>query len=199
MIPISTINPAIPIPVALALKTLARRSVDGTVQTACKHAAGNTADSSAVDDTNTEENFTTNVTIPSTFFRVGSLVKIIASGVYSTTGTPTLLFRVKFGSTNLVVFTAQTGVNNASNLAWNLEAHLVVRSLGSSGTLMAFGTLRITTASGQDRVETIVNTSATTVDMTAVQTAQVSLQWSAADTSNTSTLKNLLVFLTDYA
>src|SRR3990167_8503619 len=198
MIPISTINPAIPIPVAVALKALARRSVDGSVQTACKHVAGNTADSSAVDDTNTEENFTTNVTIPSTFFRVGSMIKIIASGVYSTTGTPTLVFKFILNATTILTFSARTGINNASNASWSLESHILIRTLGSSGTVMAFGTARVNTAAGVDTVETVTNNATTTVSTLINQTAQISLTWSAASASNTATLKNLIVFLSDY-
>lgn|SRR3990167_3028960 len=198
MIPISTINPAIPIPVAVALKALARRSVDGSVQTACKHVAGNTADSSAVDDTNTEENFTTNVTIPSTFFRVGSLIKIIASGVYSTTGTPTLVFKFILNATTILTFSARTCINNASNQSWEIETYFIVRTLGSSGTVMGWGTSKIATSAGISTVESVVNNASVSISTLSNQIARISLTWSAASASNTATCKNFLLFLSDY-
>ena len=98
----------------------------------------------------------------------------------------------------MVLFTAKTGINNASNQSWRIEAALICRTTGATGTVMALGTLFINTAAGVDTVETVVNNAATTVDTTVVQSLQVSLDWSANSASNTATMKNFLVELSDY-
>lgn len=179
-------------------KEFGRRAVDGTIDKSIKHILANTADSSAIADTLSETNFSLNASLSTTQYYPGRIFKLSASGVYSTTGTPTLTFRVKIGSTNIVVFTAKTGINNASNQSWKIEATIVTRSTGATGTVMGYGTLFINTASGTDTVETVVNNAATTVNTTTVQNLQVSLTWSAASTSNTATMKNFVVMLTDY-
>ena len=122
------------------VKEMARRSTDATIDKIVKHVLANSADSTAIANTTTETNFSLNTSVSTVIWRVGGIIRLTASGVYSTTGTPTLTFRVKLGSTNLVVFTAKTGINNASNASWRLEAEIVCRSIGSSGTVMASGT-----------------------------------------------------------
>lgn len=190
------VDPAI----SRAIKEIARRSVDGAVENyrALKHRLANTADSSPIANTASETNFDVNRSLSTIQMQPGRIFKLRAYGVYSTTGTPTLQFRVKVGSTNLVVFTAKTGINNASNQSWMLEAEIVVRSLGASGTVMTAGRISINTSSGVDTVETVVNNAAISMDTTAVQTLQVSLQWSAASSSNTATLKTLSLEVSDF-
>lgn len=184
---------------AMSLLRLASKATDGSVDRVLKHKAINTADSNAVDDTSSEENFSLNQTITSNMFKVGNTLKVVASGVFTSSGGPTLQFRVKFGSTNLVVFTAQTGQTGVSDVPFIITAYIPIRSLGTSGTVMPFGELNIKTAAGTGTVEPIVSVSAVTVDTTVAQTLQVSLQWSVAAAGNTATLKSLLVFCTDYA
>lgn len=198
MINIGTLDPGIGDDIANVIKTLSRKSVDGTLDKVLKHVLGNTADSSAISNTNSETNFSLNSTLSISQFFPGRIFKLSACGVYSTTGTPTLTFRVKFGSTNLVVFGAKTGISAASNQSWRIESSIVCRTTGASGTVMAYGSLFINTSANTDTVETVVNNSATTVDTTANQTLQVSLTWSAASTSNTATMKNFVVYLSDY-
>lgn len=199
MIPIGQIGlKELPISVANILNTIANKSVDGSVDKVLKHKLANTADSTALASSAAEQNFSTNYTLSISMMFPGRIFKIIATGVYSTTGTPTLLFRVKFGTTNLVIFTARTGINNASNQSWMIEALIAVRSTGASGSVMASGKASINTSAGIDTVESVVNNAATTVDTTANQTLQISAQWSAASASNTTTLKNMIVLLSDY-
>ena len=182
-----------------SLRELARRSVDGSIDgyRVLKHSMGNTADSSAIASTASETNFSLNKTLSTSQFFPGRIFKLSASGVYSTTGTPTLVFKVKFGTTALITFTAKTGINNASNQSWRVDAVIIVRTTGATGTVLPYGTLFINTASGVDTVETVVN-SAVTVDTTANQTLQVSLTWGASSSSNTATMKAFLSEVSDY-
>ena len=180
------------------LKEIMRRGTDGTIDKVVKHILANTADSAAIASTTDETNFSLNASLSTTQYYPGRIFKLSASGVYSTTGTPTLTFRVRIGSTSMVLFTAKTGTNNASNQSWRIEATLICRTTGATGTVMALGTLFINTAAGVDTVETVVNNAATTVDTTVVQSLQVSLDWSANSASNTATMKDFLVELSDY-
>lgn len=200
MISIGAIEENSSISLVRAIRSIAFRATDGSHegQRVMRHLLANTADSSAISNTASETNFSVNEVLGSPIFQPGRIIRVIASGVYSTTGTPTLIFKVKFGSTALVTFTAKTGINNASNQSWRLEATIVCRSTGASGTVMAFGTVYVNTAAGVDTVETVVNNSATTVDTTDAQTLQVSLTWSAMSSSNTATLKNFLAMLSDF-
>lgn len=190
------INPSI----AKVFTDIGRRFVDGTLssQRVMRHLIANVADSSAISNTVDLTNFSTNYTISNPLFQVGRLLIVTANGVYSTTGTPTLLLRVRFGTTNLISFAAKTGINNASNQAWGIKSYIVTRTLGSSGTVMASGTLFFQDAANRDTIETVVNNSATTIDTTVSQTLQISATWSAASVSNTATLKNFIVELSDY-
>ena len=180
------------------IKEIMRRGTDGTSDRVLKHILANTADSSAIHTTASETNFSLTQTVSTTQYYPGRIFKVSASGVYSTTGTPTLLFKVKIGSTTIVTFTARTGINNASNQSWRVEATIVCRTTGSSGTVMGYGTVYINTATGVDTVETVVNNAATTVNTTTAQALQVSLTWSASSSSNTATMTNFLVMLSDY-
>ena len=188
----------IPLPIANILAKIDRTYVNGSIDKVVKHKLANTSDSSAIASTASETNFDITYTLSTVMMQPGRIFKIVANGVYSTTGTPTLLFKVKWGSTDLVTFTARTGINNASNQSWQVEAWIVVRSIGASGTVMASGKAFVNTAAGQDTVETVVNNAATTIDTTTAQTCQVSLTWSASSSSNTATLKNFVLLESDY-
>src|SRR3990167_6884137 len=177
------------------LDILKLKAVDGSINPILSHFVVNVADSSAVSNTASLNNFSVNKTISRSIFVIGKMIKLCASGIYSTTGTPTLTFNVRFGTTNLVSFAAKTGINNASNQSWMIEAWIITRTTGSSGTVQCHGRLSINTASGTDTVETVNTASAVTVDTTVNNILQVSLTWSAASTSNTATLKNFIVEL----
>ena len=186
--------------IAKVFTAIDRRMVDGTLpdQRVLRHLIANIADSSAIANTTDLTNFSTNYILSSPLFQVGRIFLIDVNGVYSTTGTPTLLLRIRLGTTNIVSFAAKTGINNASNQAWRIKACLVTRTLGSSGSVMGSGTLFFQDAANRDTIETVVNNAATTVATTSSQTLQISATWSAASSSNTTTLKSFLVGLSDY-
>lgn len=187
-----------PVQISRVIDNISRRAVDGTVDETAKYKLANTSDSSAISDTASETNFSTTRTLSSSLWKVGGIFRLTASGVYSTTGTPTLTFRVKLGSTNVVVFTAKTGINNASNQSWLIEADIVCRTTGSSGTIMGYGRIHINTSAGVDTSEVVINSSTTSINTTANQILQISLTWSAASTSNTATMKNYILGLLNY-
>lgn len=186
---------------ARQIRELARKAVDGDVPgtKVIRHFLANTTDSAAIASTASATNFNKSVTLSKSLYEVGRVFNIKANGVYSSTGTPTLIFAILLGSTTLVTFAAKTAINNASNQSWAIDGDLVVRSLGATGTLMCSGVLRVNTSAGVDTVETKVNAAATTANLNTAQALQINLTWSASDAANTATLKSLIVSLSDYA
>lgn len=158
----------------------------------------NTADSSAIASSASENNFSVNRVIVPPMWKAGGILRVRIGGVYSTTGTPTLTLRLKLGSTNILVFGAKAGINNASNQSWLVLADIICRTLGSSGTVMAQGSVFFNDAANRDTLETVVNSSTTTISTLANQTLQLSAQWSASSSSNTTTLKNFVLEVINY-
>lgn len=142
----------------------------------------NSADSTAIASTNSETNFSLSYAIPAGLLNAaGAAIRVRASGRLSSTGTPTLTLRIKAGSVTLFDLGAQS-VGAVSNQPWHIDAVVVCRATGASGTLF-------TVAQEQrvgGRTGTTIGTSAT-VDLTAAQTLQISAQWSVNNASNTIT------------
>ena len=178
-----------------AINQLSIRSVDGTIDKVLKHKLVNTSDSSAIASTNSETAYSTTATLSKTLFKPGRIFRLTASGILSTTGTPTIRFRVRIGTTNIVVFTAQTCPNNSSNQPFLIQAEISVKTIGTSGTVAGEGRLFFgsTTAT-----ELVVNATDTTVDTTPEQTLNVTAQWSVADAANTTKIRNFIAELSDY-
>jgi hypothetical protein len=106
-----------------------------------------TASGTAIASSTTETILFPNVTIPANFMQDGRSLRLTAMGSYGTTGTPTLIFAVRWGGVSGTVITKSGAVvtfsgagSGASSLAmWQLEVWLTVRSNGSSGTIMGNG------------------------------------------------------------
>lgn len=118
-------------------------------------------------------------TLPAFFYKANSVLRVKARGYVSNTGTPTLTLKVKHGSTVLASTGAITTASGLSSTGWALDVTIVCRTTGASGTLMAQGEARIGST-----FYPMVNTSATTVDLTASQAIDITGQWGTANPSN---------------
>lgn len=67
-------------------------------------------------------------TIPVNYLKSGTVIRTEAWGTFSTTGTPTLVFGVYFGTTVLGVNVALTTASGAATLPWHLRTVSQVRS-----------------------------------------------------------------------
>jgi hypothetical protein len=153
------------------------------------------ADGTAIANTTTETIIFPNVTIPAEFMHNHRRLHLRASGKLSTTGTPTITFRLVWGGTSgtdIGVADALTMVTGLSNVIWTIDATIQCRSDGATGTVIVFGNVRVHTAAGTI-VEQIFSVAghdapaAVTVDVFAAADLALSAQWSAADPSNTLT------------
>ena len=139
-----------------------------------------TAASSAVTNTTTETNFDTNFTIPANTLKAGDVLRVRAQAIATATNsTDTLNLKLKLGSTAVL---ATGAVDVANNDVGYIEADVVIRTIGASGTLVATGV----TALGVEGTVTAKpgKLASTTIDTTAATACAISATWSVASASN---------------
>jgi len=149
----------------------------------------NVAASTAVTNTTDETAFDKTVTVESDTLDVGRVLKIRVQGIATATNsTDTLNVKLYLGSTEI----AATGaVDVANNDIFTIDAHVVCRTSGSSGTYVVTGDMSIG-ASGTVTRKALYKAS-TSVDTTADITVSVKATWSAASASDSCRLDVLMV------
>lgn len=169
----------------------------------CEALAWATADGTAIADTTTEAIIFPNITIPANYMQDGRVVRLVAYGRHSTTGTPTLTFKVRWGGVGGTVICQSGAITCGSAVSaamWKMEALLQVRSNGSTGTVFAVGEV-VLAEDAANSVGSATNASAVglmgsagvatpaavTVDWTADTALSVTADWSAQSASNTLT------------
>lgn len=162
-----------------------------------------TADGTAIANTTTETIIFPNVTIPANYLQDGRVLRLTAYGRHSTTGTPTLVFAVRWGGVSGTIVCQSGAVTCGSGVSaamWRLEAIIQVRSNGSSGSVFAVGQVSLgedaapsvgsaTNAPGISLMGSagVATPAAVTVDLTADTALSVTADWSASSASNTLT------------
>ncbi|HEU4344041.1 MAG TPA: hypothetical protein VFU31_21000 [Candidatus Binatia bacterium] len=151
-----------------------------------------TADSTAINNTAAETNFSTNISIPLRAWKIGKIYRFELNGKYSTdAATPgTLILRVKLGTTVMALSKTFTLPAAAANAGFKIVGSITCRTTGATGTVSAeaaffiednlIGAFGCTPSNGTK-----------TVDTTAAQTFQASAQFSVADVDNSITLENI--------
>jgi hypothetical protein len=153
---------------------------------------GDTIASTAV-----ETNFTSTMLAPANSLTVGKLVRIRARGTHGTTGTPTLIFKVRAGATNLCTSAAITTGSGVAGKMWRVECDLVVTAIGASGAIEAQGLAQVATSTTATTTAEMVNAATITVDTTTSLSLQVTATWSASSSSNTITMRQFTVEVLD--
>lgn len=129
-------------------------------------------------------------TLAANYFAAGRSIRITASGVYSTTGTPTLRFRVKKGSTVLADTGAVTTASGVTGRVWSLSLIVTARS---TTTVIANGFVSVFTAA-QTHSAWEMNNGTTTVTIgTGSEAFSLTAEWGTASASNTITCTNLVL------
>lgn len=160
-----------------------------------------TADGAALASSNTltDVNPTPNLVIPANFLVPGMRLRVTAHGRFSNTGTPTLLLGVYYGAvagTKLAATGATTTTTSAVNWPWRLEATIVCRAIGSSGTLLTTGRVNIASSLTNFAADIPIDAAATaavSVDTTSAKALTIGAQWGTANASNTLTCHDFLV------
>lgn len=146
----------------------------------------------ASSNTLTDVSPTPNITIPANFLQPGMLLRVQAAGTFSNTGTPTLLLGVYYGAvagTALAATSAITTTTGATNWQWTVEYVGRVRTIGSSGTIMGFGSVDLSTSLTAVTHRPIPETALAnvTIDTTTAKALTLGAQWGTNNASNTLT------------
>lgn len=168
-----------------------------------------TSDGTAIANSTTETIIFPNITIPGNFLQDGRSLRLLLFGKHSTTGTPTLTFRLRWGGVSGTVIVASGAITCGSavtNAPFELNLILTTRSNGSTGTVMCNGTA-VVWGDAAPTVGSATNApgvspmtaggasapAAVTLDLTADTALSVTAQWSAASASNTLTGVNYIL------
>lgn len=161
-----------------------------------------TGDGTAVANSTTETIIFPNTNVPGNYLQDGRLVRVRASGRYSTTATPTIRFRARLGGVagTLIWDSGTITLPTVTAGLWTFEFDIQVRSNGATGTVFTIGTVEVGSAAAPS-VGSATGASASgvfgsagddtpaavTVDLTADQALSITATWSAASASNTLT------------
>lgn len=138
------------------------------------------AASTAITNTTTETAFSTAVTIPANFLKAGDIIRVRAQGIAtSTNSTDTLDLQLRLGTTDIL---ATGAVDVANNDLGFIDADIVIRTIGASGTIVAAGHTALGAAGTVTAKPKLL--ASTTLDTTAAQSVNVSATWSVASASN---------------
>lgn len=98
----------------------------------------------------------------------------------------TLALLLKLGSVTLITTEDFTPTTGLTDQPWKMEGYFIVRSTGSSGTVMVSAEYEAAGSSGQ-----LANTSTKTIDDTSSAVYQVAADWGVANAGNSITVQNL--------
>lgn len=145
-----------------------------------------------VANTTTETAFTSTYTIPANSLSAGDVIRLKLWGVYGTFVTPpNITIKVKIGSTVVLNSGAITTIGSITNFQWLLDIDLSFFTIGASGTCDSQAYAVLETAATTGLSSGIPSTSTSTIDTTASQAITVTITWSAANASNTITLRQM--------
>jgi hypothetical protein len=110
-----------------------------------------TSSATAIAASTTETVLFPAITIPANYLQDGRVLRVKMYGGYGTTATPTLTFKVKFGSTvfaatGAIVTTSAVGGGASMTSLWTLEALMQIRTNGSAGTAHTNGEVTLYTS-----------------------------------------------------
>lgn len=161
------------------------------------------ADGTAIASSTTETIVFPNVTIPANYMADGRILRLTSAGRLSTTGTPTMRFRLRWGGVAGTVLWDSGTITCGSTVTASLWQNTIIvqtRSNGSSGTLFTMGNTTIGAALAPTvgsatgaAAEGIFGSAgddtpaAVTVDLTADTALSLTGVWSANSASNTIT------------
>ncbi len=147
--------------------------------------------SSDIFNTTTDTQFDRTYTIPAyALDEEGAVVRIRASGLYSSTATPTLQLAIKFNSSSIAVIAPIAVFNNAASLGWTLEGDVIIKTIGAGGTARSgFSRGGIQAIAAQDSTWS----NSFSVNTTTTNTVSVYGKWGTANASNQVNLQNMTV------
>jgi len=155
----------------------------------------NVAASSAHTNTTTEALFDKTFTIPANTLRAGDVLRVRYQGIATATNsTDTLTIKLYFGGLTGTAILAGTATDVENNNIFAGDATIVLRTVGSSGTFVAYGVhTDVPAASGTAQNDITEITASTAIDTTAAIVIGVGADWSVANASDSARLDILTV------
>lgn len=140
---------------------------------------------------NADETLLESIELSGITWHVGQVIRVTANGVYSTVdATPTVIIRIGVGTAAPITeWNSMTSTAAAvTNQPWNLQFIGVVTAIGSSGTVEAQLSGKINNVNKDDP-----NTATVTFNTNTTQTLSISADWSAANASNSISIRSFLL------
>lgn len=134
------------------------------------------------------------LTIPASTFVPGNTLRIKMRGYIAGTASPTVRLRAKINSITIVDTTALGSLIGATN-GFIIDCLLTCRTIGPTGTFI--GQIFAMVTSATYFVQTTTNATTTIDTSTTGQPVDLTFQWGAASASNTVTITNATVELTN--
>jgi hypothetical protein len=133
--------------------------------------------------------------IPANTLVAGSVIEVEYQGIATaTTNTDTLTVKLYIGGLGGTAILTGTATDVANNNIFSGKATIVVRTAGSSGTLVAHGHhTDVPAASGTATIGIAEITASTTINTEAAQVVGVGADWSTTDVNNSCRLDILVV------
>ena len=158
------------------------------------------ASSTAIANTTTPTAFSKTFQFPANTLQIGNVIRIRAGGIFSTdgAGAPTIALKTRLNGT-AYTNSNETLPASLTTKSWYLETDLVVRTIGSSGTIRAGlahgGFVGIDSSTSPGIVPTAGTLGLITQNTTVAITVDIQVTWGAAQTGHTITLEQLTVEL----
>lgn len=152
------------------------------------------AASTAVTNTTSETAFDKKITVPKNTLHAGSVVRIKFQGIAtSTNSTDTLQIKLYIGGTGGTALLTGTATDVADNNIFAGQFDIIIRTNGSSGTFVGFGSHTKVPAASNTATLVVATIGSTTIDTTADQDVVVSATWGAQSASDSCRLDFLTV------
>jgi hypothetical protein len=146
---------------------------------------------------NTTETVVDSIVLPVNALKVGSTIRIKASGVCTSTVANASNFRFRIGATTLTGAIASvvtpTAAASGTNIPFSVELLVTVRTIGASGTAIGSGTLLNNGVTGVSAAAVVVNQVTTAVTIDTTTALRLELTYQAAAATTTCTFHNALI------
>jgi hypothetical protein len=153
----------------------------GTARVVGGLAYSNVAASTTVGGTSAETVFDTNYTIPANTLKAGTMVKVRYAGFgVAGSGTDTFAHKLYIGGSGGTALISSAALQLATSATFTGECDIICRTAGTTGTLVAFGTYKQSSAEGTMTVKDDYQAS-TTVNTQANQAIVVTGTWNTSN------------------
>lgn len=157
----------------------------GTARVVGGLAYSNTAASTALTgNVNTEQLFDVSYTIPANTLKAGTVVKVRAQGIATTTqANDAVAYKLYIGGSGGTALISIASTDATNNDTFQAECTLICRTAGTTGTFVSTGTYKVSSAEGTMTVKDDI-TASTSINTQANQALVLTATWNVANATN---------------